>query len=287
MPRIWWPNLVKHSFNGGLSLRKISTFIYITRNISTILGEMDESSSKLFIRSEDAFFSYCGESNLIDFTVPSFAEASKFSLQADTSHCYRKLSLTNLPFGCHGWSKKHYFPTWRPIIESFAGSMSHIASHILSMHSWDYKELRRIWNDYYYLFPRLMRNKNSYARKIMDKIIPLDAKYVLWGNGFWGEDAIKCLKYLGLDILFIVDITAKNGECREGIPIFKPDVLESNHLKYKIIITSYDYEFEIGTRLKDLGLIKDRDFFSYLTVKRRFLDEYYTRLYKSIIAKEF
>ena len=273
MPRIWWPKLVVHSFNGGLSLRKISTFIRITKSIDEILYGIRNAND--FIQSEDAFYSYCGELKDIDFSVPPFSLAARFSLQADTAHCYRNLSFDNLPFGCHGWTKKQYFAAWRPFIENVVGSIDDIAEFVANKKGFLYKQMRRVWIDYYYLFPRVMRKDNNYAKNVMKKFIPLNHEYILWGNGFWGEDAVKCLKYLSVNIVYIFDKKAKKGEKREGIPVVNPEknILKSN--KYKVLITTTAFEREIYSTLINEGFRPDVDFFSYLRLKKLFLDEYY------------
>ncbi|MBO6304221.1 MAG: hypothetical protein J6M62_03950 [Selenomonadaceae bacterium] len=273
MPRIWWPNLTKHPWNGGLSLRKVSSFIQVTKireEIFSISGRKSE-----FERYEDAFFSYCGEHKNIDFSVPTFNEGKLFSLQANIGHCYSKLKIQNLPFACHGWNKPHYFPFWRKYIEYFSGQLDAVEAEVNNSQGWSYDEQRRKFIDCYYLMPRIMRNNPSEAYDVFARLYQIDAKYVLWGYGFWGRDAVDFFRYIGVKLKIIFDIKANNNDTVDGIPKMIPDLNLIKSSGYKVIIATDKYEKEIASQLIAIGMKKDIDYCDFITLKKNFINEYY------------
>ncbi len=280
MPRLWWPNITRHTFNGGLSLRKISSCARVTKMRDEIFFKTSLKDG--FERAEDIFFSYCGENLEIDFSVPSFSIGSKFSLQADTGHCYRKLSASNLPFGCHGWSKRHYFPFWRSIIEYFTGTLDYIANDIYSTGDLDYNDYRRLWIDCYYLTPRIMRYQVERAIDSWNRNNHCSLEYALWGIGYWGQDAIRLFRFLKLNVACIIDRNARNYEKINGVPLLKPDERMLKSKRYLIVITTEIYEKEIAAHLIGIGLKPNVDFFGYLKLKRDFINRYYSDLYTKI-----
>ncbi|WP_407429656.1 DUF5672 family protein [Arcticibacter sp.] len=117
-------NRVPNVGNGGLSLRKVSSFI---KNLSLF-----RYSVKNWDHNEDTFISHCLPIFNPFFSIPSVKQASLFSL--DTSpEMYYQLNNHTLPFGCHGWfrdaneyegNKGFYIP----IIKSFGYDINDINS---------------------------------------------------------------------------------------------------------------------------------------------------------------
>lgn len=100
--------------NGGFCLRKVDSFYRATvakeNKIIQYLKKYNQTKKTRF--NEDVF--WATENN--DFCYPSYQEALRFAFDMDPAIC---LSQTNeqLPFGCHGWSKKENISFWKDIIQ--------------------------------------------------------------------------------------------------------------------------------------------------------------------------
>lgn len=112
--------------NGGLSLRKISSFIKVTKKKKTpknkltlffknLIPSMPIIFHKLFInrdypkyhlgcRNEDIFWSYAAKQLQPSFKVADYKDALKFSFEKYPRFCFNE-NNKKLPFGCHAWQK--------------------------------------------------------------------------------------------------------------------------------------------------------------------------------------
>jgi hypothetical protein len=91
--------------NGGLSLRKVDSFI---QNLQWF-----QKSAKNFDKNEDYFFSFYITSYNPFFKVAPFKEALQFSFDENPREAYQ-LSNKQLPMGCHAWPKHLDF--WKQFI---------------------------------------------------------------------------------------------------------------------------------------------------------------------------
>lgn len=89
--------------NGGLSLRKVYSFLNRLRIIETNCLECPE----------DVFWASQNGNN---FNVAPFDIALQFAFERDVEKCFL-LNGKCLPFGCHAW-EKHDFDFWRPFFEN-------------------------------------------------------------------------------------------------------------------------------------------------------------------------
>ena len=96
--------------NGGLSLRKVATFIKGCDTYADTIAEFKQHSGMLYY--EDWFWSLVPP----DFHYPTLARALDFSFDIRPERCY-ELHKNKLPMGCHGWFKKRHIAFWSPIIE--------------------------------------------------------------------------------------------------------------------------------------------------------------------------
>lgn len=96
--------------NGGLSLRKIDSFLDACDRYAEIIADFKQHRGTLY--NEDWFWSLMPK----EFKYPSFNTALGFSFDVHPTICH-KLSGGKLPFGCHGWFKKRNIGFWQPIIE--------------------------------------------------------------------------------------------------------------------------------------------------------------------------
>jgi hypothetical protein len=84
--------------NGGFSLRKVRTFLRISRILKLFKGDF----SYIEGLHEDVFWSIYVTKYFKHFNVPSFEEALKFSFENKPSKLYA-INNNELPFGCHAW----------------------------------------------------------------------------------------------------------------------------------------------------------------------------------------
>ena len=82
--------------NGGLSLRKVSSFIDTLNRFSKM--------SSTYQENEDAFFSWIGKNYPQLFNVAPVNVALKFSFEMFPRRCY-EMNNHEIPFGCHAWKK--------------------------------------------------------------------------------------------------------------------------------------------------------------------------------------
>ena len=263
--------------NGGFSLRKVSSCIQVTKNkekIYDISGKKD-----LFENLEDLFFGFCGAEQAINFSVPSAKIANTFSMQDNVFHCYQHLSEKNLPFGCHAWSKNYYFYFWKSYIGKYADSLEDMTREIYANGIKDYKTV--IFDRFKrYLISRIFRHSNNYEMlDIMKKYIPINEKYILWGNGRIGERAYSLLKFFNIGIVCIFDKDVKNDKMKNNVLVKSLDIKWATSNGYKILITTRKYLNEISNSLIEFGLEKDKDFFNYYNSEDKFLREYYGNIW--------
>ena len=97
--------------NGGLSLRKVSTFVDFFKKNSRIVKI--NSENELF-GIEDVFWSIIAPKH-VDFKIPDLKTAAKFALDRKPE-LGMKLNNFDLPFGCHGFEKNKTKRFWKNYI---------------------------------------------------------------------------------------------------------------------------------------------------------------------------
>lgn len=96
--------------NGGLSLRRVSSFIAACDRYAEIIAYFKAHRGTRY--NEDWFWAIVPK----EFVYPSFREALDFSFDVKPEMCF-ELTGGRLPFGCHGWNKRRMYGFWQPIIE--------------------------------------------------------------------------------------------------------------------------------------------------------------------------
>lgn len=133
--------------NGGLSLRKVSAFMDVTRRFRRVktchevfqeeyhsladLGHcllrccgplIGTNSMRHFIETqtkfvwEDAFFCHTLGNTRFRLSIPSPEEAAFFSFECMPAYLYEYVTKGRLPFGCHAWRKYQYEEFWHKFI---------------------------------------------------------------------------------------------------------------------------------------------------------------------------
>lgn len=226
---------VWHVGNGGLSLRKVDSFIKILKNISV---EEDSMAEDIFWSSRD------GE----DFHVAPVEIALQFAFECDLELCYL-LNGKQLPFGCHAWEKYDY-NFWKPYIESEG------YSPII-----EDKEYVGNGRDYRYL-----EAEPAVIRKSCNQYLHNESREIyVWGAGMRGEECGWLLKKGGLDLFHYVDANRiRQQETLWGIPIESPEVLWKKKKDHVVIIIAVKgKEKEILDMLEKEGYRYQQEVFFY------------------------
>jgi len=101
--------------NGGLSLRKVDSFISILKNIPADIIEKYRENEKESFWFEDVFWSIEAPQFTKNFKKPDVNEALHFSFEFSPEKAYKKIG-NQLPFGCHGFNR--YNPNfWKQFIK--------------------------------------------------------------------------------------------------------------------------------------------------------------------------
>jgi hypothetical protein len=96
--------------NGGLSLRKVSSFIAACEKYADVIDYFNQQEGTRY--NEDWFWAIVPK----EFHYPSFQEALGFSFDIKPQMCL-ELAEGKIPFGCHGWNKSYMYDFWQPFIE--------------------------------------------------------------------------------------------------------------------------------------------------------------------------
>ncbi len=263
--------------NGGLSLRKIASCKMVTSQKDTIYKNSNLGSA--FDKDEDKFFAYCGYDINIKFLVPDTKTALSFSVEFDVMRVYSKLSDSNLPFGCHAWSKAHYWRIWEPFLKSRIKNWNEVVSKELQrLGTVEYTELRRkdLIN---YLCKRLLReDKILMYEHTIDEILPASNEYILWGGGESGSVVKQILMKFRRKIECYIDSNESIKEV-DGIKALRPENIRFTERKYKIIVSvkKYKYSEEITCILQKYGLKNRVDFLLYMDLVEYIVREYYKK----------
>lgn len=94
--------------NGGFSLRKVKSFIKYSRWLKVI-----EPNIHKYGVNEDLIWSILVPKYFMSFKIAPFKDALKFSFDSNAQKAF-ELNNSELPFGCHGWSKKENISFWCP-----------------------------------------------------------------------------------------------------------------------------------------------------------------------------
>lgn len=99
--------------NGGFSLRKITKMIKITHRYKNRIASLLDDDKPFF--PEDVLLFLEIRKAKFRLNTPAFNEALKFSMEVGSWWAY-EYNNRELPFGCHAWYHKEYYPFWKTII---------------------------------------------------------------------------------------------------------------------------------------------------------------------------
>lgn len=103
--------------NGGLSLRKINTFKFLTNPNEELRQRYKITDDKIKdVHYEDVYF--CVElNNLYEIEMPSWKDAMHFAIDMNPDIAYDKYEMKGLPIGIHAFEKN--MPFWRDKVDDF------------------------------------------------------------------------------------------------------------------------------------------------------------------------
>ena len=100
--------------NGGFSLRRISKMLEITTHYKTKISKLLDDDAPFY--PEDVLLLYELTDRNFHLKKPCFKEALQFAMEENPkwAYCYNG---NQLPFGCHAWCHKDYYPFWSSFIK--------------------------------------------------------------------------------------------------------------------------------------------------------------------------
>ncbi len=100
--------------NGGLSLRRVKSFIDATRRYKNCIEKIVNLDSHN-LNNEDLFWALVPR----EFIYPEYEEAFRFSIDTNPQDSMKMLPKGELPFGCHGLKNPQVYHYWQPILKGF------------------------------------------------------------------------------------------------------------------------------------------------------------------------
>lgn len=222
--------------NGGLSLRRVKTFI-------RILNTKKLENSNVI---EDVFWASCEGEN---FNVAPINIALKFAFECDVQECYA-LNGRKLPFGCHAWEKYDY-DFWKPYIED--------AGYILLE---EHKDRLDSGRDY-----RCLEIDRAIIRKNYEQYFGCQDKEIyIWGAGILGKECGWLLKKCGIDKFHYIDESSKKqGAFLWDVLIETPEMLmEQNKEDIVIIIAIKEGDKTLLDTMEREGYLYLQNVFLYM-----------------------
>lgn len=224
--------------NGGLSLRKVKTFIQI-------LSKVDMTKIDC---PEDLFWSSCQSEC---FRVAPVDIALQFSFEQHVQKCW-DLNKKRLPFGCHAW-QKYNFSFWKPFFTSAGYYINEdlVEDKDITEEFWDLADLEV---------------EDAVLLDSCEKYLHLEKKPIyIWGSGIWGKECGWLLKKCGMNEFRYIDVNIeRQKEMLWGVSINPPDLmLKTREKNATIIIAVKGKEQEILDILENVGYRYQKEVFFY------------------------
>ncbi len=262
--------------NGGFSLRKISSCLRVVKQKKEIYERtgMEEECEW----AEDKFFGLCGADKDIYFSVPDTKTALKFAIEYDVMRSYDKLSKDNLPFGCHAWSKAHYWRIWEPYISENISNWQEVRDcELMRLPYTTYREIRRMALIRFLVKRYCVTAEKIYCDRALERVMPTSEEYLLWGIGKVGQETLDLLKVFPRNIKCFVDSNTNIKEFN-NIDVLSPkDALQNWEGKIIVSVTKSKYVSEITTYLQECGFKRYKDFILYSDLVKTVIESYWQK----------
>ena len=237
-----------HVGNGGLSLRRVESFIRILEDRKPLQGEQ--------IKNEDLFFS-----SIVDdqFKVAPMEIALQFSFERQVRKCFA-LNHNQLPFGCHAWAR-YDLEFWKPYIEQSGYEIKGA----------DKSGNEDITREQEYLFwENFSHNLVSkygianVSQKIKEKFSHAGNSCIIFGAGFYGKSVSSWFTDIGISVRYFCDNNRKlEGKTLNGYCIIHPSSLVQHRRNSLIVIVNYQFENQIVEQLESMNYEKNKDFITF------------------------
>lgn len=233
-------NLLQKTGNGGLSLRKVSSFIYWLEKV-----DLSEYVDK---ENEDVLIAAYGKGWM---KFPDLKTALQFSFDLDPKGSYQANQF-QLPFACHAW-QRYDLEFWRPFIEKEGYSLEGVAS------SGDYER--------YQLRYRLEDERNQLIANILKKSVTKIGNLTdsghrnlyVWGTGLWGTLIGQIYHELGIAIKGYIDNKNKISDFM-GYSVQKGDIINKESFHEHVILIAVAQSKEIEKQLEERGYLHKKDY---------------------------
>ncbi len=270
---IWtgWKNMKVG--NGGFSLRKISSCLRVVKQKKEIYARtgMEEECEW----DEDKFFGLCGADKDIYFSVPDTKTALKFAIEYDVMKSYDKLSMDNLPFGCHAWSKARYWRIWEPYLREYISNWKEVKDcELMGLPYTTYREERYMALMRFLVKRYCVTAEKIYYDCVVERMIPTSEEYLLWGTGKIGQETLALLEVFPRKVRCFVDSNTNIKEFN-AIDVLSPkDALQNWNGKIIIAVMKPKYVSEITACLLKMGFEHYKDFILYSDLINAIVESY-------------
>lgn len=231
--------------NGGLSLRKVSSFIRIL--------EEKKPFQNNSVQNEDLFFSSISD---VHFTIAPIEVALQFSFERQVEKCF-ELNHHNLPFGCHAW-EKYDFKFWKPYIEQGGYTLEKcdgIGKEDILLHK-QYK-----WLEYFSCLWEQEVVKQTVRETLIKNMDVLQAEYILFGVGYFGQGLGKWFVHNHIPFKGYCDNNIKlHNEWIDGYQIMSPNKLLQCKGTVKIMLSLLNHVEEVERQLQHMGFERYIDY---------------------------
>ena len=231
--------------NGGLSLRKIHSFINTLKKKQDIVEN--------YTLNEDVFYSSIISK---EFRIAPLEIALQFSFEQQVLECFQK-NNQQLPFGCHAWMR-YDFEFWRPYIEKFGfdikNSFCCIGNDDEKLEYIYRKNEKRnfFWRDVYCNINIEKFLENLFGRKI--------EMYIVFGAGYYGVEICNILADANINVKCVVDNNKELwGKYLGKYEIKSIECIELEKIQ-GIIVAVKNYTNEITKQLHKMGYIYREDY---------------------------
>lgn len=235
-----------HVGNGGLSLRKVASFIKILEDRKPLQSEQ--------IKNEDLFFSSIVDEN---FKIAPKEIALQFSFERQVQKCYQQ-NHNRLPFGCHAW-ERYDLKFWKPYIEQFGYTLQEMKDN-----SGNEDEIREKEYSFWERLADIFEKEYDFG-KISQKLERIfgqeDQACVIFGAGFYGKGIARWFTDTGISIKCFCDNNLElAGKTLNGYPIIHTSRLQECKENSLIIVANYEFENQIVEQLETMSFVKEKDF---------------------------
>lgn len=225
--------------NGGLSLRKVKSFI----------TELEKRNRIKFSVNEDLFWSSCASDS---FRTAPIDIALQFAFERDVKECFKRNNF-KLPFGCHAW-EKHDALFWKPHFDKEGYKFNiEVGGNLDQNRRYYLKTVKCILYDYMMNYLSVKNNSKIY----------------IWGAGKCGRECGLLLKNIGIEEFRYVDNDGeKRGQYLSNSLIESPEALKEIEKESGIvIITVKRYKKEILQLLQEEGYVYGTNILFYEEVR--------------------